>query len=170
MLNEEPTTYIRHLCDMKQCANGIQLVITRPNDGFLHLVGLLVFTCYHLCKVLNDIRERWLSQYILPQIRGHGVALDDRIASTAINAAVKRQEPGVLTSQCRTHPHLAVIHGKVYGTAFLLQQQFLRVTVSAVLHDGILVGLPCIVVLQLEGGERQTVDEYHNVYFVGIHL
>lgn len=53
---------------------------------------------------------------------------------------------------------MAVIHGKVYGTAFLLQQQFLRVAVGAVLRNGILIGLPGEVVLQLEGGERQTID------------
>ena len=98
------------------------------------------------------------------------MSFDDRIASTTIHTAVERQEPGVLASQCCTHPNLAIIHSKVYCTAFLLQQQFLVVSVGAVLRNGILVGLPSEVVLQFKRGERQAIDEQYKVNLIGIHL
>ena len=66
--------------------------------------------------------------------------------------------------------YLAIIHSKVYCTAFLLQQQFLVVSVGAVLRNGILVGLPSEVVLQFKRGERQAIDEQYKVNLIGIHL
>ena len=58
----------------------------------------------------------------------------------------------------------------MYGTAFLLQEEFLRVSIRLILGDGILVGLPSIVILQLEGSKRKTIDKDDEVYLIGILL
>ena len=52
MLNEEPATDRRHLCHTEQRANCIQLMVSWPNDSFLHLVSLFVLAANDLCKVL----------------------------------------------------------------------------------------------------------------------
>ena len=147
-------------------------MIAWPNYHFLglHLLGRLVLFLRndYLRKVLDNIAERSLSKDIFPKIGGHRIFLNNRITSTSIHTTVEWQEPRVLSRQGGTHPYLLVIHGKVDGTAFLLQEQFLRVTFRLVLSDGVLIGLPCIVVLQFEGSERKTVDEDYKIYLIGI--
>jgi hypothetical protein len=52
-----------------------------------------------------------------------------------------------------------VVHGEVHDTTSELEELFARVAVAPVLLDGVLDGLLGEVVLQLEGGDRQAVDE-----------
>ena len=59
----------------------------------------------------------------------------------------------------RAEPHLVVIHGKVHNAAAELEELLAGVTVALVLLDRVLDGLLGQAVLQLEGGDRQTVDE-----------
>ena len=65
--------------------------------------------------------------------------------------------------QLGAHPHLAVVHREVHHAAAELEQQLARVAVALVLLDGVLDRLLGQAVLQLEGGDRQAVDEQAQV-------
>ena len=57
----------------------------------------------------------------------------------------------------------AVVHGEVDHAAAELEQQLARVAVALVLLDGVVDRLLGEAVLQLEGGDRQAVDEQAQV-------
>ena len=59
----------------------------------------------------------------------------------------------------RAEPHLVVVHREVHDAAPELEQHLARVAVALVLLDRVLDGLLGQAVLQLEGGDRQAVDE-----------
>ncbi len=65
--------------------------------------------------------------------------------------------------QLGAHLHFAVVHREVHHAAAELEQPLARVAVALVLLDGILDGLLGEAVLQLEGGDRQAVDEQAQV-------
>ena len=68
-----------------------------------------------------------------------------------------------LALQVRAEAHLVVVHGEVHDAAAELEEQLARVAVALVLLDGVLDRLLGQAVLQLEGGDRQAVDEQAEV-------
>ena len=68
-----------------------------------------------------------------------------------------------LALQVGAEAHLAVVHREVDDAAAELEEQLPRVAVALVLLDGVLDGLLGQAVLQLEGGDRQAVDEQAQV-------
>ena len=73
----------------------------------------------------------------------------------------RNHEP--LPLQVGAHPHLAVVHREVHHAAAELEQPLARVAVALVLLDRVLDRLLGQAVLQLEGGDRQAVDEQAQV-------
>jgi hypothetical protein len=63
----------------------------------------------------------------------------------------------------RAEAHLVLVDGEVRDTAAELEQLFARVAVALVLLDGVGDRLFRQVVLQLESGNRQAVDEQPDV-------
>ena len=59
----------------------------------------------------------------------------------------------------RAHPHLLVVHSEVHHAAAELEKQLARIAVALVLLDRIFDCLLGEAVLELEGGDRQAVDE-----------
>ena len=59
----------------------------------------------------------------------------------------------------RAEAHLVIVHGEVHHAAAELEELLARVAVALVLLDGVLDRLLGQAVLQLEGGDRQAVDE-----------
>ncbi len=64
-----------------------------------------------------------------------------------------------LALQVRAEAHLVVVHGEVHDAAAELEELLARVAVALVLLDGVVDRLLGQAVLQLEGGDRQAVDE-----------
>src|SRR5450759_2901151 len=63
----------------------------------------------------------------------------------------------------RAESHVAVVHGKVNDAASEREEWFARVTIAAILLDGIFDGLLTEAVLELEGRDGQAVDEQAEV-------
>ena len=82
-----------------------------------------------------------------------------RVACTVVVAFVEGQEPRALASKLGAHLHLAVVHREVHDAATELEKPLARVAVAAVLLDSIFNRLLGEAVLELERGNRQTVDE-----------
>ncbi len=68
-----------------------------------------------------------------------------------------------LPVSCVQNLHLLVVHGEVHQAAAELEEQLARVAVALVLLDGVLDRLLGEAVLQLEGGDRQAVDEERQI-------
>ena len=76
---------------------------------------------------------------------------------------LKGQEPGGLAPEVGAEPDLALVHGEVGDAAAQLEQPLPRVAVALVLLDGVVHRLLGEAVLQLEGEDRQTIDEQPDV-------
>ena len=71
---------------------------------------------------------------------------------------------GAGSGQARSHVHLFGIHGKMHqGTLGEEEDRFARVTVVAVLVDGISRCLARERVFQLQAHHRDTVDRQHHI-------
>ena len=114
-----------------------------------------------------------LLQNILPQISCLYSVWVYRIARPAVYPFIERQEPRSLATQLGTHHYIVIVHGKMHGAPFLLQQQsrrvFLGVAVVLILLDSIFYGLPGIMIFQFQRHQRQAVQGNHHVYAVCIH-
>src|SRR6185312_1889956 len=75
--------------------------------------------------------------------------------------------PGRLALQLGAEHHLGVVHGEMGEAAAEFEQLLARVAVTPVLLDGVLDGLLGQAVLELEGGDRQAVDEQRKIERVG---
>ena len=85
------------------------------------------------------------------------------VAGAVVPAAVEGQEPGCLAGEAGAEPDLAFVHGEVGDAAARLEQLLARVAVALVLLDGVVDRLLGEAVLQLEGEDRQAVDEQPDV-------
>ena len=81
------------------------------------------------------------------------------IARAAVVSLVERQEPRGVSLQPGAEADVLVIQGKVSQTVLELKEQFLRVAVALILHDGVGHRLLGQLVFQLERDDRQAVDE-----------
>lgn len=74
-------------------------------------------------------------------------------------ALVEGQKPALLALQAGAELNLRIVHGEVNYTARELEKQLLRIAVMLILIDGVIHILLGQLVFQLEGDDRQTVDE-----------
>ena len=98
-------------------------------------------------------------QHALPQVVGLEAVWVRGVAGAVVPAPVEGQEPRALALQVRAEAHLVVVHREVHHAAPELEEPFARVAVALVLLDGVSDRLLGQAVLQLEGGDRQAVDE-----------
>ena len=159
MLNQETLTDGVCPCFHEEFSYTIQLVVTRPDD-FLNRLGFtLFFFLDNLGIVLQNVSKRILSEDFLPKVFGQNLGSFPRIASASIHALVERKEPTVLTLQLRAHPDLVIIHSKVDSTTTRSKEWICCWPVILILFDGILIVLPCVMVLQFCGYDRETVKK-----------
>ena len=102
-------------------------------------------------------------EHLAPQIAGLDPARVGWVAGAVVPAAVEGQEPGRLALEVGAEEHLVLVHGEVGHAAAELEQLLARVAVLAVLPDRVLRRLLGEGVLQLEGEDRQAVDEEADV-------
>ena len=102
-------------------------------------------------------------EHLAPQIVGLEPARVGRIAGAVVPAAVEGQEPRGLALEVGAEAHLVLVHGEVGHAATELEQLLARVAVLLVLPGCVLHRLLGEGVLQLEGEDRQAVDEEADV-------
>ena len=147
----------------QQLAHHVELVVARQDLHRLLLAGLRVLGLDDLGVVLEDVGQAVAGEDALPEVVGLEPVRVRRIAGAVVPALVERQEPRRLALQVRAEPHLVVVDGEVHDAAAELEELLARVAVALVLLDGVLDRLLGQAVLQLEGGDRQAVDEQAEV-------
>ena len=147
----------------EQPAHDVELVVAGPDLRPLLPAGLLVLRPHHLGVVLKDVGQALAGQHLAPQVVGLDAARVGRVAGAVVPAPVERQEPGRLPLEVRAEAHLALVDGEVRHAAAELEQLLARVAVLLVLLDRIGHRLLGQAVLQLEGEDRQAVDEQADV-------
>ncbi len=96
---------------------------------------------------------------MLPQVIGLEAVRVWRIAFAVVPSPVEGQEPRRLALELRAELHLMVVDCEVGQTAAKLEELLAGVSVALVLLDGVSHRLLRQAVLELEGGDRQAVDE-----------
>ena len=109
--------------------------------------------------VLQDVGQPLGGEHLAPEVVGLEPVRVGRVPGAVVPSLVEGQEPGVPAAEVRAHAHLLVVHGEVDEAAAELEEQLARVAVPTVLLDGVVDGLLREAVLQLEGGDREPVDE-----------
>ena len=134
-----------------------------PNLVPLDSSGLLVLRRDDLGIVLDDVGETVAREHLLPQVVGLQPVRVRWIPRAVIPAPVEGEEPRRLAFQVGTEAHLVVVDREMYDAASELEQFLTRVAVALVLLDRVLDRLLGQAVLQLEGSDRQSVDEQAQV-------
>ena len=156
----------------EELADDIQLMIAGKNQIFrtLHLAGLVIdfFFYFHEDKLTDKIEDGILSQNVLPHIRDTIFVRKSGIACARIHpfavTRVERQEEGRFLSKASGHIDLLQIHRKVHKAACLEQEQSgLGIALGAVLVNGILIGLPGGIALQLKRNDGKAIQENHHI-------
>src|SRR6185437_7963522 len=109
--------------------------------------------------VFKNLDEPRLRQKLLPQVIGLEAVRIGRISRAVIKAFVERQEPRVFAFEVSAEPDFLIVHGKVSDAAAKLKEKFARVAVAFVLLHRVFHGLLGQTVLELEGRNRQAVEE-----------
>ena len=109
--------------------------------------------------VLQDVGQALAREHLAPQIVGLDPARVGRVAGTVVPAAVEGQEPRRLALEVGAEEHLVLVQREVGHAAAELEQLLARVAILLVLPGRVLHRLLGEGVLQLEGEDRQAVDE-----------
>ena len=136
-----------------------ELVVAGENLNQLLLAGLRVLHLHDLGVVLQDVGEACRGEHLLPQVVGLQSVRVGWITRAIVPALVEGEEPRGLALELRAHPDLRVIHREVDRAAAELEQLFPRIPVALILGDRVADRLLGQAVFQLEGGQRQPVDE-----------
>ena len=147
----------------EQLADDVELVVAGPDLGGALAPGPLVADLDDLGVVLEDVGQPVAGQDLLPQVLGLEPFGVGRVAGSVVPATVEGQEPRRPPGEVGAELGLLVVEGEVDDAAPELKQLLARVAVAAVLLDRIVDGLLGEVVLQLEGRDRQPVDEQGQV-------
>ena len=146
-----------HIC--QQAFHCRQLMIAREDLLVPGFAGFLVLFLDQRGVVLDDAREHVLGQNLLPQVVRHQAVRVGRIARSVLVTLVEGQKPALLALQAGAEFDLRVVHGEMNHAAGELEQQLLGTAVMLVLIDRIVHILLGQLVFQLEGDDRQAVDE-----------
>ena len=150
-------------CVGQQPAHHIELLVAGPDLRPLFLAGLLVLRLHYLGVVLQDVAQALARQHLAPQVTGLDATRVGRIAGAVVPAPVERQKPGRLPLEVRAEAHIALVDGEVRHATAQLEQLFARIAVPLVLLNRIGHRLLGQAVLQLEGKDRQAVNEQGDI-------
>ena len=144
-------------------ADAVELVVAREDLRGGLLAGLGAAGGDQLGVVLDDVRQTARGQDPTPQVVGLDAVGVGWVAGPVVPALVERKEPGLLALEVGAEPHLLVVQGEVRQAPAEAEDQLARVAVPLVLLDGVVERLLGDVVLQLERGDGQPVDERRQV-------
>ena len=147
----------------QELAHHVELVVARPQLLPSLAAGLVVLALDDLGVVLDDVGQPAAGEGFLPQVVGLEPVGVRRVAAAAVPPPVEGQEPRFLALEVGAEPNLVVVHGEVGQAAPQLEELLAGVAVALVLLDRVFHRLLGEAVLQLEGGDRQAVDEQTQV-------
>ena len=147
----------------QQPPDYIELVVAGEDRLRLLPAGPLVLLGDDLGVVLDDVGQAGRGEDLLPEVVGLQPVWVGRVSGAVIVAPVEGQEPGVLTLQLGAEADHLVINREVNHAAAGLEDQFAGVAVPLVLLHSVLGRLLGDLVLQLERGYWQPVDEQCHV-------
>ena len=163
VLNQIGVAHAVSGCVVQQPPHHLQLVIPGPDLRASLASRLLVLRLHDLRIVLDDVRQAVPRQDLLPQVvRLQSVGVR-RVPRPVDPALVERQEPRGLAAQLRAELRLVFVHREMRQAAPKFEQLLPRVPVPLVLLHRVVHRLFRQTVLQLEGRDRQTVDEQAQV-------
>ena len=148
---------------VQQPTHHIELMVAWPDLCLPLPAGLLVPDHDDLGVVLEDVRHAFPGQHLAPQVVGLDSVRVRRISRAVVPAAVEREEPRVAAGQVRAETRLVLVDRKVGHAPPELEEPLAGTAILAVLADSVVHGLFREAVLQLEGEDRQTVDEERDV-------
>lgn len=159
VLNQVATPDAMLLHIPEQRFHHVQLMIAGEDlfDGLLFCLRVCFLD--HLGIVFNDAAKFLFGQDILPQVIRHEPIRVGWIASAVVVTLVEGQEPAVLSGQLRAELDAGVVYSEVHHAALEGKQLLMRVAVILILLHSVIHVLFGELVLQLEGHDRQTVDE-----------
>ena len=147
----------------QQFPHDVELMVAGEHLARRLLLAVLVPLLDDLSEVLQDLGQARLGQHVAPQVVGLQPGSVGRIPGSIVPALVEGQEPRLLPLQMGAHPNLGIVHGEVDDAAPELEQRLPRIAVALELFDRVRDGLLRQAVLELEGGNRQSVDEGRHV-------
>ena len=135
---------------IEQVTYDFELVVARPDLGVVDFLGV----------VLDDVGEASRRQYFFPEVVGLEPVGIDRVAGGAVVAAfVEGQEDGGFACKLGAEHGLVLVDCEMDGASADVEQVLTRTAGLSVLLDGVAHRLLGEVVLELEGGDGQAVDE-----------
>ncbi len=140
-------------------AHHVQLVVAGPYLLAPLAPRFLVLRHHDLGVVLDDVNEPFAGENLVPQVVGLEAVGVRRMARAVVPPPVEGQEPGRLAFEMGAELHLVVVHGEMSQAAAKLEELLAGMSVALVLLDGVIYRLLGQVVLQLEGGDGQAIDE-----------
>ena len=143
----------------QQPPDHVELVVAGEDRLGLLLAGPQVLLGDDLGVVLDDVGQAGRGEDLLPEVVGLQSAGVGRVSGAVVVAPVEGQEPGVLALQLGAEADHLVVDSEVHHAAAGLEDQLAGVAVPLVLLDGVLGRLLGDLVLQLERGYWQPVDE-----------
>ena len=138
-------------------------MVARPDLGPGFAAGFLVLCGENLGVVLQNVGQAFTGENLSPHVIGFQTIGIWWIARAVVPPLVEGQKPRRLAPQVRAEFHLVFINGKVDHAPAQLEERVVRVAVASILLNGVVHRLLGEVVLQLEGCNRQTVDEQSEV-------
>ena len=137
----------------EKLAHRLQLVVPGPDLLLPDLLGV----------VLDNVCEALRRQGLLPEVIGPEALGVGRVAGAPVMALVKGQEYGLQAGQFGAETYPVLVDGHVGGAASGSEEVIPGVAGRLVLLNRVLHRLLGEVVLELEGDERQAVDEKYQV-------
>ena len=147
----------------QESAHHVPLVIPGPDLDTIAPARFPRFRRHHLGVVLQDIGHALPAEDVAPKVVCLEPIRVGRVAAAAVPTLVERQKPRCLAPELGAEVNLAFVNGEVGHTTPELEQGFPRVAIPLVLGNGVLERLFGETVLQLEGEDRQPIDEQHHI-------
>jgi hypothetical protein len=146
-------------------AHGVELVEAWEEQD---LLGLLLpvhppLLALEVHVAAEDVEEAVPLPDLFPQIAAPVAARVLRVASPAVTAPVEREEEGALPRQSRGHEDQLRVHREVHQRALGEAEDRVPGVAPLELGDGVPDVLAGQLVLELHRGDRQTVQEEHQV-------
>ena len=143
----------------QQLTHDVELVIAWPDLHPLFVSGFLVLRLDDLGVVLQDVTQAIPCQNAFPQVVALETVRVGRIARAVVPTLIERQKPRCFSLEVGAETHLVVIHREMRHATTEPEELFTRVAIAFVLLDCICYGLLGEAVLQLQGRNRQTIEE-----------
>ena len=143
----------------QQSTHNVELMKAWPDLQPSFTSGLLIPALDDLRIIFQDIAQALSRQDASPEVVGFDPLRVGRIARAVVPTLVEGKEPGIIPLEVGAETYFLVVHREMRHATPESKEHFTWVTVSLVLLDGIRDALFGEEVFQLEGYDRQTIEE-----------